>query len=114
MFCSFKDSFKESLSPPLLAKIRPKYDALSSTPSSSVVMSKSLLSNRACNSSNVMTASTYGFTFSSIISAFFAVQGPIKTTFASGVVSLIYLEIMPIGERLCEMYGTSVGKFFLM
>lgn len=45
---------------------------------------------------------------------FLAVQGPINTTFAPGVVSLIYLEIIAIGERLCEICSTIFGKFFLI
>ena len=58
-----------------------------------------------------MATSTYGLTSSFCTSAFFAVQGPMNTTFAPGVVSLMYLEIIAIGERLCDTKGTRSGKF---
>ena len=110
--CSFSPSLTASASPPHRAKIRPKYDALSSTPSGSVVMSISRLSNNACNSSKVIATSTYGFTSSFCTSAFFAVQGPINTTLQGASFSFRYFAMVAIGERLCDTNGTRSLKFF--
>ena len=45
------------------------------------------------------------------ISAFLAVQGPMKTTLACGSVFLMYRETVAMGERLWDTNGTSSGKF---
>ena len=77
-------------------------------------MTRSRLSNSACNSSKVMTLSMYGRTRSFWNSAFLAVQGPMNTTREPGSVSLMYLEMVAAGERLCEMWPASEGKDFSM
>ena len=54
-FCSLIDCAAASVNPPILAKILPKYDALSKGVYSREVKSISLPFNTACNSSNVIT-----------------------------------------------------------
>ena len=84
-FCSSKASLTAIVKPPHLAKPLPKDDAQDSNESSSSsLILNSLASNNACNSSNVMTESTYFVTLSSLISSFLAVHGPIKITFEFG------------------------------
>ena len=73
-----------------------------------------MLSNKACNSSKVKTESIYFFCSSCKNSAFLAVQGPIKITFDVGSVSLMYLAISAAGDKLWEMWSTSLGKLFLI
>ena len=87
---SFNACLTASLKPPLLANTLPKYEALSSSDSSSVSISISLLSIKACNSSKVITLSTKSFTVSNSASCFLAIHGPIKTTFARLSFCLIY------------------------
>ncbi len=57
-----------------------------------------LPSNSACSSSKVRTLSTYSAASGRANSAFFAVQGPMKTVFAPGVVSLMYLPMATMGR----------------
>ena len=67
---SISPSLTASARPPLLAKIRPKYEASLSIVSSNFDKSKSLAANIASSSSNVITASTYSPALVSLTSIF--------------------------------------------
>ena len=60
------------------------------------------------NSSNVSTASTHVPSYS----CFFATQGPMKTTFASGMRRLISIACAIIGDTTGARYCRSSGKCF--
>src|SRR5699024_441811 len=69
-------------------------------------------SNIACISSNVTTKSTSLRTLLLDASSFFAAQGPINTTLASGCSFLIVRAVATIGVSSWEISSITSGKNF--